>query len=412
MEVLVDELEGSLWVATIEKNRLIGLEIDPMNEEVRWGSIYWARVMTIDKAMDAAFLDLDGTNIGIINNADVYMPQDDGQGNVTFKRGGDEAIGKVLKSGDMIAVQAKSGYLPRAEDNDLATEDKSARVSMNITLAGRHLIHAPMMAENRISKRIHDKKQRKQITKMLNSVDTINGCILRASAANVQTDILIREGKILKEIWEQLQEFLSGQTPATIMLGPDALQRTLSDQADKTISTIDIVTHEQYQEVEEWCEIYAPDLVTKIKPVELKDQELDLGLFDFHDILDQIEDLFQPYVLLKNGGNIIIQETAALTAIDINRSRDNRAKLAINLEAAAEIGRQIRLRNLGGIIIVDFLKLTSKSDKMALMDALNDITRHDPCTVQIHGLTALGLVEMTRTRRTPPLQDRLDLTLA
>lgn len=407
MEILVDEMEGSLWVATTEKHKLIGLEIDPVNEEVRWGSIYWAKVRTIDKAMDAAFVQLDEDNTGILNNKDVRIVNDKGE----IIKGGDVAIGKLLQPGDMIAVQAKSGYLPRLDDANITLEDKSARVSMDITLPGRHLIFSPMMSENRISKRIHDKKQRKQMTKMLNNVENIKGCILRASAANTQTDMLISEGGILKHIWEQLQTYLTGKDPQLIMQGPDAVQRTLSDQAGSTISTIDVVTMEQYQHVEEWCEVYAPDLVTKVTPVELEDQEADLGLFDFHDMLDQIEDLFQPYVLLKAGGSIIIQETAALTAIDINRGSDTRANLTINLDALQEIGRQIRLRNLGGIIIVDCLKITKKAEKDALLQALKDMAATDPCTVQIHGLTALGLAEITRNRRTPALQERLDLAL-
>jgi Rne/Rng family ribonuclease len=407
LDILVDELEGSLWVATVENNTLIGLEIDPAYEEVRWGSIYWAKVTYIDKAMDAAFVDLDSDNSGILFNKDVRIRDKKGK----VQKGGDVAIGKLLKPGDMVAVQAKSGYLPRLDSTDLTMEDKSATVSMDITLPGRHLILSPLMEENRISKRIHDKKQRKQLTKMLNSVENIQGCILRASAANVQTDILIREGKILKEIWEQLQQFFTGNEVSTIMLGPDAVQRTLSDQAGKTISSISIVTMEQYQEVEEWCEIYAPDLVTKIKPVELPDQELDLGLFDFNGVLDPIEDLFQPYVLMKGGGNIIIQETAALCAIDINRGSDTRSNLTINLEAIKEVSRQIRLRNLGGIIVVDFLRMKGKKEKEAFMKALDEIVVSDPCTVQIHGMTNVGLIELTRKRRTPALQDRLELGL-
>lgn len=407
MEILVDEMEGSLWVATVDKSQLTGLEIDPMNEEVRWGSIYWAKVMRIDKALDAAYVKLDDENTGLLHNKDVYLT--DKKGNI--KKGGDVAIGKLIRPGDMIPVQAKSGYLPNLDSMNLTMEDKSARVSMNITLPGRYLIHSPMMSDNRISKRIHNKKQRKQLMKMLNNVENIQGCILRSAAANTQTDILIREGKILKEIWEQLQDFLKGKEPHLIMLGPDALQRTLSDRADQQISTIDIVTMDQYQHVEEWCEIYAPDLVTKIKPIELDDQDADLGLFDFHDILDQIENLFQPYAMLKSGGNIIIQDTAALCAIDINRGGDTRSNLTINLEALQEIGRQIRLRNIGGIIIVDFLKMNNKKEKESLLSALNDMTIDDPCTIQIHGLTNLGLVEITRNRRTPALQERLDLAL-
>lgn len=402
MDILVDESAGSLWVATVANNKLTGLEIDPYEEEVRYGTIYWAEVIRIDKSLDAAFVNLDGENTGLLHNADILI---DGQ------RGGNDAIGKHLKAGDLITVQAKEGYLPRQDNVDLTMEDKSARVSMNITLPGRYLIYCPHSPEKRISRRITDKKQRKQLTKMLDSVENIDGCILRASAANVQTDILIRESKILQEIWEQIQQFMEGGEIGPIMLGPDAFQRTLGDQAGQVIQSIDIVTMERYQDAEEWCEIYAPDLVTKVTPVELPDKNLELGLFDFRDMLDQIDGLFQPYIIMKGGGNIIIEETAALTAIDINRGSDTRAKQTLNLEAIREIGRQIRLRNIGGIIIVDLLKVKNKKEHEELITALKEMAAHDPCTVQIHGITALGLAEITRKQRTPSLQDRIDTTL-
>ncbi len=403
MDILVDEHEGSLWVATVEKRKLIGLEIDPAEEEVRYGSIYWGEVIRIDKSLDAAFINLDGENIGLLHNADIL---------INGKKGGKDDIGKHLKAGDFIAVQAKNGYLPRDDSTDLRTEDKSPRVSMNMTITGRHLIYSPHTTEKRISRRITDKKQRKQLTKMLNSVENIDGCILRASAANVQTDILIRESNILREIWDQIQEFMKGDEIGPIMLGPDALQRTLSDQAGKTIRSIDIVTMERYQEVEEWCEVFAPDLVTKVTPVDLPDKNMELGLFDFRDILDQIDDLFQSYILMNGGGNIIIEETAALTAIDINRGSDTRSTQTINLDAIREIGRQIRLRNIGGIIILDLLKTKSKKEREELLKELHKMAEHDPCTVQIHGITNLGLAEITRKQRTPSLQARIDTTLS
>ncbi len=407
MHILIDELNESLWVAAVENNKIKDLEIDPFEEEVRSGSVYWARVIRIDKAMDAAFLQLDEDNTGLLHNADFYSLTKEGE----HEKDGNVALGKKLKPGDMLAVQSKSGYLPRIDSTDLTMEDKSVRVSMNITLPGRYLIYAPTMKENRISKRIRDKKERKQLTKMLNDVPMIKGCILRQAAANTQTDVLIRESEILKHIWEELQDYLHGDMPFQVMDGPDAIRRMLSDQANYQIDRIDISTMEQFKEVEEWCEIYAPDLVTKIHPADLPNHQADLALFDFHDLLDQIDMLFEPYVLLKAGGNIIIQDTAALTAIDINRGGDTRGNLAINLDALSEIGRQIRLRNLGGIIVIDFLKMNKKIEKETLLAAFEGIIAEDPCTVQLHGLTNLGLVELTRQRRTPPLQQRLDLAL-
>lgn len=409
-DILIDEMDGSLWVATLRGHKIHGLEIDPSPEEeaVRWGSVYWARVTRIDKSMDAAFLLLSEEGYtGVLHNKDLRLFDKDGK---PLNNSG-EAIGKRVKPGDMLAVQAKNGYLPTLDSTELVTEDKSPRVSMNITIPARHLIYSPMMEGNRISKRIGDKKQRKQMNKMLDNVEDVNGCILRASAAHTQTDILVREAKILKDMWEHIQEFLSGDEPSLIMEGPDAVQRTLSDQAGKVIDNIEVVTHEQYQEVEEWCEVFAPDLVTKVKPVELPDQEMGLGLFDFRGVLDQVEDLFQVYVLLKHGGSLIMQPTAAMFVVDVNRGGDTRSNLEINKEAAEEIGRQIRMRNLGGIIIVDFLKLKTKKDKDAMVQVLEDMVAEDPCTIQIHGTTNLGLVELTRNRRTPALQDRLDIVL-
>lgn len=407
MHILIDELNESLWVAATENNKIKDLEIDPFEEEVRSGSVYWARVIRIDKAMDAAFVQLDEDNTGLLNNSDFLSLTDEGE----LKKDGNTSIAKKVKEGDMLAVQAKSGYLPRIDSTDLTIEDKSVRVSMNITLPGRYLIYAPSMQENRISKRIRDKKQRKQITKMLNDVEMIKGCILRSAAANTQTDVLIRESEILKHIWEELQQYFHGDMPFQVMDGPDAIRRMLSDQAAYQVDRIDVSTMEHYKEVEEWCEIYAPDLVTKIHPAELPQPDADLALFDFHDLLDQIDMLFEPYVILNGGGNVIIQETAALTAIDINRGGDSRGNLAVNLDALNEIGRQIRLRNLGGIIVIDFLKLNKKIERETLLAAFDGIIAEDPCTVQLHGLTNLGLVELTRQRRTPPLQERLDLAL-
>ena len=401
LDILIEELEGSIWVATLNKGRLDGLEVDPVDEEVRWGSIYWAKVKTIDKAMDAVYLQLDVDNTGILYNQDVRVQNADG----SFKKGGDEPIGKRFQPGDMIPVQAKSAYMPKS-DGDY--ENKIPQMSMDITLPGRHLVFSATMHDNRISSRIRDKSARKQIKDMMDGLSDIQGFILRASAANTQTDILVREGKILKEAWEQLSAYFEGNEPGLIMIGPDAIQRTLSDQASKQIDRIEVVIMEHFTEAEDWCTIFAPDLVPKIKPIELKNGSVDFALFDHRDILGQIEDLFQSYIVLDGGGSIIIQDTAALTVIDVNRGGHKGSNLAINIAAADEIARQIRLRNCGGIIVVDFLKAQNKKDEGQLIAAMERAIQKDSCTVQLHGLTKLGLMEITRKRRTPPLDERTD----
>ena len=110
---------------------------------------------------------------------------------------------------------------------------------------------------------------------------------------------------------------------------------------------------------------------------------------------------------MPNGGNITIEETTALTAIDINRGHDTRSNLSINIEAIHEIARQIRLRNIGGIIIVDFIRM-NKKDQAALLETIKEDIYTDPCTIQLHGFTNLGLIELTRKRRTPSLNERFE----
>ncbi len=403
MDILIEELDGGLWVAALESNKLEGLEVDPEMEEVRAGSVYWARVIRVDTTLDAAFLSLDGDNIGFLNSGDLRIEK---KGKIY--KGGDEPISKLLSAGDRILVQAKEGKI-EPTDGDL--EQKSPRVSMNITLPGRYLIHTPFEKDNKISQRIRDKTVRKNLTKMHGDMKEQTSCILRAAAANTQTEMLVREHKILSEMWEQLDTHIqdnTGDEPQLVMLGPDALQRILSDSADRQIDKIEVIVMDHLQEAENWCELYAPDLMTKIEPLEIENPYDNLALFEHRDILDQIETLFQPYTILNGGSTLILQETAALLAIDVNRATDTDSTLNINKKAGQEIARQLRLRNMGGIIIIDALKMKSDKDRKDFLKSLDESFQKDPCTVQIHGLTNLGLVEITRARRTPTLQKRCE----
>lgn len=406
MDILIEEYEGSLWAAALEKGRLEGLEIDPSYETVRWGSVYWAKITRIDASLDAVFLDLDGENTGILYNRDVRIQMPDG----SLYKGGDKPIGKTLKAGDFIAVQAKTAYLKPPEDEAFwQRESKVPQMSMDLTLQGRYLVFGPMVHENRISSRIRGKKRRAQLESMMTALDDdLKGFILRSAAADMQTEILTREAKILKETWLRMSTYLEGSEPALIMLGPDSVQRILADHAIKSIDRIEVATMDHFALAEDWCAVFAPDLMTKIDPIQLNNGQLDLALFEHRDLIGQIEALFQGYVLLPGGGNIIIEETAALISIDVNQGGSKQSKLAINMEAAEELTRQMRLRNMGGIIVVDFLKMNGKDNDKILIKTLQDDTFDDPCTVQIHGMTKLGLVEITRKRRTPALWERFD----
>ncbi len=404
MDIMVEELDGGLWVAATEAGILQGLEVDPGAEDIRWGAIYRGKVARIDKAMDAAFIDLGGGLEGLLHNADVRIRD----GADAIIKGGAQAIGKILSPGQTITVQAKSGAFRNDDDFSFMREEKVPKLSMDITLAGRYLVYAPYLEENQVSSRIRNKKLREQLMTRMESFAPHTGLILRASSEDTQRDILLREAKILEAQWQDMQPALTATRPALIRIGADAFQRTIGDQAGNPIDRIEVVTMERFRAIEQWCSVFGPDLVPKIQPVEIEDPDAELALFDHRGLLGDIEDLFQDYALLTGGGSLIIQDTAALTAIDINRGADARPAVDVNLEAAVEIARQIRLRPSGGIILIAFLNLPTTADQDTLLKALGPVFDTDPCTVQIHGFTALGLLEITRKRRTPSLSKRLD----
>ena len=137
MDILIEEYEENIWSVAIDNKRIEGLEIDPPSEKIRYGSIFYAKVAKIDKALDAAFMDLDGENTGILYNRDIRYKDKSGK----THKGGERAIGKILKAGDLIPVQAKTSYITTHDTDPWYSEDKTAQVSMDITLPGRYLIY-------------------------------------------------------------------------------------------------------------------------------------------------------------------------------------------------------------------------------------------------------------------------------
>jgi ribonuclease G len=406
MDILIDEAQGSLWVAAVKDGRITDIEIDATYESVKYGAIHWAKVSRIDVHNDCAYVDLGEGIEALIYNRDVRIAIKQEDGRQIYQKGGDQSIGKTLMQGQMIAVQVKSipdGYfLPNS------IEKKCPVVSMDITLSGRYLIYAPHNQDNKISKRIQDPVLRARITEMLETQPEIKGCIIRSGAASVQTEILSREAQILKSIWKEISQFFKGQSPILVTDGPDAIQRLLSNQALHTVKTIQVVTLEQFEEADQWCAVFAPELLQCVMPVELDDPHSDLSIYAHFDLMEQIIALTNPVVFLESGAQMIFEETAALTTIDVNQARDKRPVKQINHNIIQEAANQIRMRNLSGIIMIDLLRMKKEVDRVSCLDIAKQAFLNDSCTVTIHGFTAAGLLEVTRARRTPKITDLMD----
>lgn len=410
LDIIIDEMDGALWAAAVDsKRRLFALECDMVGEDIKWGSIFLGRIETIDRKLDACWVNLgEGGHMGLLPRKEWPDPDTPPQ------------------AGSFIIVQAKTGVAGKSsieekqQDGDehklrlkIKLEPKVTRLSSDVTLPGRYIIFAPQEEKNRLSRRIADRTVRRNMTHMLKDLeDVLHGCILRSSAKNVQTELLVREGEILHTAWNNLHEASTNASgPCLLWDGPNAIERILSDMSACQIEYISVALLDHLDDVEDWCETFAPDLMTKIRPVELDNATDDFALFDHFDLIPQIEDVLQPYVILPGGGNIILQQTAALMAVDVNRGEDTTSSnLDLNMIAAREIGRQLRLRNIGGIVVIDFIKMKTKADEGRIIAAFEESIANDACTVQIHGMTELGLMEVTRQRRLPPLAERMSIS--
>jgi len=398
LDIIVEDLQGSLWVAAIHKNKLEALEIDPYAELVRWGSIYWARVDRVDSNLNAAFLDL---GYGIRG----FLPASEIPG---LKK--DTKIGRKLRAGQFVMVQVKTARQPTVDPNTeeaVPDDNKASKVSMDIALQGRYLIYTPLSPGNRVSRRIKDADHRKSMLAMIKKIDEVQNCILRASAAFTQTDMLIREARIQRAIWDSLQEFKAEPEPALLMLGPDALQRVLADFANARMGSIEVADEERFEEAHNWCDLYAPELMSRLSERSVENTRNGMGLFEVRDVLGQVESLLKPVSVLPSGGTIVMEDTHIGTVIDVNTGIGSAA--SVNNDAAIEVARQIRLRNIGGAIIIDFAGLPDKAAQRRIANALEKAFNDDPCTVEFHGVTKLGLFEVSRQRRIPSLMERIEL---
>lgn len=399
MEILIDTINDSVCAAALGKDHsLQALELDPEFEHIRHGTIYVGRVNRIDATENTAYVDLGNNLQGYLNAKDARH----------LGKKSDKSLSQWLNSGDLIIAQAQDGFIdPIASASD-GYEEKNVRLTMDITLNGRFMLFAPYRQDNTISSRIKDKALRQKLDEMLTS-EKMHGVILRAATALIQNDMILREYALLNQVWKAVLNNLPVENAARPLLaGPDAIMRMLSNQTMNTIDRIEICGEALYEHTNHWCVQFAPDLVSKLELSSIdEDTHESERLLEQRGVLTPIEDLYRPYAVLKNGASIIIEETSALTAVDVNRGGASGNRLNINLDCAKEIMRQIRLRNLSGILMIDFLKMKNDTERKALTKAVKELALDDPYTVQVHGLTKLGLMEISRARRTPPLSERL-----
>lgn len=387
-EILVNVREDETRVAVLEDKVVVEIYIERSLNQRLVGNIYKGKVENVLPGMQAAFVD-----IGLEKNAflfveDALPPKAAGDDDTNVSS--NTNITNVLKEGQEILVQIAK--------EPIGT--KGARVTTHVTLPGRYLVLMPTVDYVGISRRIEDEKERNRLREAADRVKPPGmGLIVRTIAEGLIEEELTQDVSLLTKLWKKVQNrAYHGPVPNLIHKDLELVQRILRDLFTEDIDNLIIDSRYEYEKVLELMELTSPELKNRVT---LYEQD---NLFEKYGVEDEIEKILKPRVWLKCGGYIVIDQTEALTAIDVNTGKyvgsTNLADtvLKTNLEAAVEIARQLRLRNIGGIIITDFIDMPNPGHQTQVLDRLEEEIKRDKIKINILGLTQLGLVEMTRKK--------------
>lgn len=372
--------------AVLRDGELSDLHLDRLDRPAWLGSLRLGRVVRVVAGLDAAFVEIGDRLPGLLNAADV-RPLPSG------RERREARIGQLLRTGQTVLVQVKAD----------AHGDKGAVLTMDVTLPGRFLVHAPLGSGLHLSRRLGRGPERARMQATLRDLlPAEGGWIVRADAAAADPGLLALEAESLWADWRQAARAAEGAgAPALLLPAPTAPVRALLEFGGAGFDTIRVEGAESLAEVRAWCRDRAPDLEPLVRPHVAR-----LSLFEEGDLAGAIAALAERRVPLAQGGSLVIERTEALTVIDVNGGERGNP-LSTNLDAAREIARQLRLRNVGGIVVVDFVNMAAAADREHLLLTLTQAVSEDPAGTHVYGLSKLGLMEMTRARRGPPVADLL-----
>lgn len=393
-EILVNIDENENRVAVIEDGKL--MEIYISREDRLIGSIYKGKVANILPGMQAAFVD-----IGLERNA--FLCMDDASAIL-----GEDipADFKTMSIKDIIKVNQETMVQVTKE----AWGMKGARVTTHITLPGRYLVFLPLAQYVGISRRIEDEGERERLRRIAEKIRG-EGCgiIVRTAAEGKSQQELERDFKYLEKLWEKINVSSSKKkAPFLIHQELTLVSKIVRDLFTSEINKLIVDSKPDYDKIMDILDISSPELK--------KNVVLYTGsknLFDAYNLENEIEKALRRRVWLDSGGFLIIDKTEALTVIDVNTGKYvgknslSDTILKINLESVPEIARQLRLRDIGGIIIVDFIDMDTEQERLKLLEHLQNELRKDHTKTHLVGMTELGLVQITRKRVNKDLDEYL-----
>ena len=383
LEILINKNQDDKNIALLENGKIIEYYTNEENSNRKEGNIYVGIVKNVIKGMQAAFVDIGTEKNSFIHLKDILKKVDESKENSNKIKEID--IKDVAKENQKLLVQVK-------KDSNL---QKGARVSTHINLPSKYIALMPETDIITISQKIEDKKEQERLIKLVKeNLSDGNGAVIRTSAVGKEQE-LIEDIKNIEKKWKEIKESFEkykGNKPKLIAKADDILDKMIIDLPENSINRIITNSKEEYSKVEK------NSYLGKAK-IELKEYE---DILDIYDVKKEISKLENRKIWLKCGGFITIDKTEALTAIDVNTGKYTGNQnvedtvFKVNKEATIEIAKQLRLRDIGGIIIIDYIDMNSEKNKKEIQALLEEKLKLDRAKTQIEGFTKLDLMELTR----------------
>jgi len=394
--------DGHTHIALLEGRVLIEHEVATPARDADMsidGNIYLGRVQNVLPGMEAAFVDIGTPKNGVLYRGDVAFDADE----VEEKQ---PRIERLLKNGQSVIVQVTKNPIGA----------KGARLTQEVSLAGRFVVMVPGQPSTYgISKRLPD-DERKRLRRTLEGLRPADaGLIVRTAAEGATAEELERDVQRLRDQWEQISALAARTKPARLLYQePPLVLRLLREEFTKEYRGVVIDDHALYEEVHAYVESIAPELAERIEYYDVEEEGL--SLFERHHVHEQLLKALDRKVWLPSGGSLVIERTEALTVVDVNTGKNvgksnlEETVYRNNLEAAEEIARQLRLRDIGGIIVIDFIDMEVRPNREAVMRTFRDALARDKTRTQVFDISDLGIVEMTRKRVSEGLVESVSST--
>jgi len=401
-EIIINAEALETRIAVMEEGKLEEFTIERTNEERLVGSIFKGRVRNLEDGLKAAFVDIGFEKNSFLHYWDI-VPSSFDSGVEIVERGErrrdrpritHKDIPRLYPPGSDIVVQVTKGPIGT----------KGPRVTTNLVLPGRYLVLLPNSDQSGISRKIEGHEERQRLKRILRglSIPDGMGVIMRTAGEGQQARYFVRDLALLLEEWNEIQARIKGQPNATcVFQEPDLIERTVRDFLTEDVERIVVDSPPAYERMRTMIARISKRSANKVKLYSEHQP-----IFDRFNISRQLENTFTRQVHLKSGGYIVIDETEALVAIDVNTGRHKSGKdqestiLKVNLEAADEICRQLRLRNMGGLIVLDFIDMKQRRDQQEVYRRMKENLKRDRAKTHILPISQLGLMEMTRQRHT------------